>query len=111
VEVIMVIKGTFLYPPESEKAFTSCVKELPPLPEYVTVKGPFCLGVSGKRKKTITLYEFKESRFAEASKHIFKQLEAFRGVPGFTFSAQVWEETREALKSIGLALGTQDRLG
>jgi hypothetical protein len=109
VEDKMVIKGTFLYPPESEKAFTSCVKKLPPLPEYVRMKGPFFLGAPGKGKTTITLYEFEESRFAEASKHIFKQLEAFHGVPGFTFSAQVWEETREALKSIGLDLGTQGR--
>lgn len=102
----MVIKGTFFYPLESEKAFTRCVKELPPLPEYVTVKGPFILGAAGKGKKTVSLYEFEESRFAEASKHIFKQLEAFRAVPGFTFSAQIWEETRAALRSIGLALGT-----
>jgi hypothetical protein len=39
--------------------------------------------------KVIITYEFDKSNLAEAWESIFRQLDVFRGVPGFALSAQI----------------------
>ena len=99
----MVIKGTVSCPPKSAKEYAKRVTNLLPLPEYITIKGPYTKSTSREGITAITLYEFEESRFAEASKHIFHSLGAFYGVPGFTFSTQVWLKAKDAYESINRA--------
>jgi hypothetical protein len=94
----MVISCIFSYPPKSAKEYTQLVTELPPLPEYITMKGSYINRAAEEDIITIALYEFDKSRFAEASKHIFNQLGAFHGVSGFTFSARVLAEGKEVEK-------------
>ena len=52
--------------------------------------------------KTLTIYEFEDSKFGEASKHINNLLQAFIGVPGFTFSLEVWMRAKDAFQSFAL---------
>jgi hypothetical protein len=70
---------------------------LPPLPEYIVKKGAY-LRDAGERvpHQVILLYEFEKSRFPEAIKKISTQLDVFRNLPGFTYSAHLLEKSGEA---------------
>jgi hypothetical protein len=85
----MIIKCTFSIPLKSIRDYATQIAELPPLPEYITKRGPYIDDAIGASNQTITVYEFDESKYPEAWKNIFKQLDAFHGIPGFSFSAQV----------------------
>jgi hypothetical protein len=87
----MIIQCTFSMPLKNLGDYAWQIAERPPLPEYITKKGPYIDDAVGAGKQTVTLYEFDESEFPEGWKRIFEHLDVFRGVPGFTFSAQVLE--------------------
>jgi hypothetical protein len=100
----MVIKFTFPCSLKKTLEFNKRLIALPPLPMYITRKGPYTNNAVDETERSIVLlFEFHESKLAEACRIIFKQMEEFYGIPGFSFSTQVWSETREALRSIGLA--------
>ncbi len=91
----MVIKFTFSIPLKSIRDCASQIMALPPLPEYITKRGPYINDGSEASNEIITIYEFDKSRFAEAYENISKQIDAFRGIPGFTFSAKLLTRGRE----------------
>ena len=93
----MVIKCIFSIPLKSIRDYARQVMELPPLPDYITIRGPHIDDVGGGNQ-TITLYEFEESRSAEAWKSIFKQLDAFHAVAGFTFAAEMLSKDKRVRK-------------
>jgi len=93
----MIIKCIFSIPLKSIRDYARQVMELPPLPDYITIRGPYIDDVGGGNQ-TITLYEFEESRSAEAWKSIFKQLDAFHAVPGFTFAAEILSKDKRVRK-------------
>ena len=94
----MVIKCIFSIPLKSIRDYARQVTELPPLPEYITIRGPYIHDAVGVGNQTITLYEFEESKSAEAWKSIFKQLDAFHSVPGFSFAAEILSKDKRARK-------------
>lgn len=85
----MTIKCTFSIPLKSIRDYATQIAELPPLPEYITKRGPYIDDAVGASNQTVTIYEFDESKSPEGWKSIFEQLDVFHGVPGFSFSAQV----------------------
>jgi hypothetical protein len=94
----MVIKCIFSIPLKSIKDYARQVMELPPLPEYISIRGPYINDDVGAGNQTITLYEFEESKSAEAWKSIFKQLDAFHAVAGFTFAAEILSKDKRVRK-------------
>ena len=94
----MVIKCIFSIPPKSIKDYARQVMELPLLPEYITIRGPYTNDAVEVGNETITLYEFDDSRYAEAWKIIFKQLDAFHGITGFTFTAELLSKNKKVKK-------------
>ena len=69
-------------------AYAGKLSGLPPLPGYITRRGPFIHdGVEGN-DRIITIYEFDRSRLEDAWEIISDQLNAFHDVPGFTVSAR-----------------------
>ena len=105
----MVIRFTVSIPSRRIKEFTGQIAKSPPLPEYITKRGPYINGTGGADNKIITTYEFDKSRLAEAWKSILKQLEVLQGVPGLSLSAQIWEEGTE-VKNCGLVEGIAEVL-
>jgi hypothetical protein len=85
----MVIKYTFSIPLESIRDCAKQVTELSSLPEFITLRGPYINDAVGAENQIIALYEFDKSKFPEALQNISKQLDAFQGIRGLTFSAQV----------------------
>jgi hypothetical protein len=51
---------------------------------------------------SVSIYEFDKSKMAEALEALNKRMAKFIGVPGFTYSLDVWLEIDEALKSVGM---------
>ena len=98
----MVLISMISNPPESGKEMIKRSMQLPRLPEYIRTIGPYINSTVGEGIKTLTIYEFEDSKFAEASKHINNLLQAFIGVPGFTFSLEVWIRAKNAYQSFGL---------
>jgi hypothetical protein len=102
-EAKMIIKCIFSMPSKSIRDYSRQALELAPLPAYITIRGPYINDSVGAGNQAITLYEFDESRFAEAWKSIFGQLDAFHGVPGFTFAAEVLSKEKEVKTNIAFA--------
>jgi len=98
----MILISMIQNPPESAKEMVRRSMQLPRLPEFIKTKGPYVSSVVGEGIKTLTIYEFEELRFGEASKQIGKSLAAFQGVPGFTYSLQVWLRAKDAFEAFGL---------
>ena len=96
----MIIKCIFSIPVKSIRDYARQVMELPPLPGYIRIRGPYINDAVGAGNQTITLYEFDEARSAEAWKSIFKQLDAFHAVPGFTFAAEILSKDKRVRKAL-----------
>jgi hypothetical protein len=75
--------------------------EQPALPAYITMKGPYFSTETGAGIKTITIYEFDQSKFSEAI-GVLGARSAKYFMPGLTYSLDEWLEVNEALKAIGL---------
>ena len=98
----MVIIGILSYPPESAKEFGKRFLELPPLPAYITMKGPYAIPEVGAGMKAIAIYEFDKSKLSEVYEVIAARYTKYFGVPGFTFSMNIWLEAKEAFKAMGM---------
>jgi len=94
----LVIRCIYSYPPKRAKECDKRMNALPPLPEYINMKGPYISSDVRQGIIAIAIYEFDELRFPEAPKHILKRLTYFQGVPGLTCSTQVWTDANEAIK-------------
>ena len=94
----MIIRCTLSVSLKSIKYFARQLSELPPLPSYITKRGPYIEGAGGVNNKIVTTYEFDRSRLTEAWENIFKQSDVFRTIPGFSLSARILEEGTEVKK-------------
>ena len=99
----MVIKFALPYSLKKNLDLTRHFMAFSTLPDYITQRGPYTNNAVDEAYRSIVfLFEFEDSRFAEACRSIFRQMEDFYLIPGFTFSTQVLTETKEAFRSIGL---------
>ena len=98
----MVIISQASYPAESVEEIAKRFVELPPLPDYITMKGPYISSLKGEGVQTIAVYEFEDqSKLADALTFVGSRIVPYYGVPGFTYSVFPWLEVQEALKLIG----------
>jgi hypothetical protein len=98
----MILISMIQNPPESAKEMVKRSMQLPRLPEFIKTRGPYISAAVGEGIKTLTIYDFEDSKYAEAIKHIGKLLGAFQGVPGFTYSIQVWLRAKDAYEAFGV---------
>ena len=80
----MVIKCRFSVSRERVGDYAKHFADSPPLPEYISKKGPYINNKRGAVHQIITIYEFDLSKYTEAWDCISKQLDAFPSIPGFT---------------------------
>jgi len=97
----MVIISLTSYPTESAPDIGKRFLELPLLPDYLSMKGPYINSAVGEGIKGITIYEFDDSKYPEASKILNERAAALIGVSGYTYSITQWLETQDALRLIG----------
>lgn len=98
----MVIITIVSYPPEQTKEINKRFRELPPLPSYMKMKGPYFSGEVGEGIKALILYEYDQTKIKEALEYVGTRLAKYFGVPGFTYSSHVWLEIQEGLKMVGM---------
>lgn len=94
----MVIIGMMSYPPEALPEVMKRLSAQSPLPEGITMRGPYGSSRVGEGMKSITIYEIDQSKIAEAMIAIGKRYQKYFGVPGLTHSIELWVETADALK-------------
>ncbi|RJP86610.1 MAG: hypothetical protein C4518_13610 [Desulfobacteraceae bacterium] len=98
----MIIISLTSYPPESAVEMGKRFLDMPALPNFITMRGPYISSIIEKGIKGITLYEFDESKYGEAFKVLSDRSAKFFGVPGFSYSLNHWLEAKDALKLVGL---------
>ena len=99
----MVIIGTNSFPPESANEVGKRFLELPPLPDYMTVKGPYIHGMMEGGIKGIEVFELDKAKLAEGIEYVTNRYVTYFGIPGFRYAVTQYFEAQEALKMIGLA--------
>jgi hypothetical protein len=98
----MIIISLTSYPPESAVEMGKRFMDIPVLPDFIKMKGPYISSIIEEGIKGITLYEFDESKYGEAFKVLSDRTAKFFGVPGYTYSLTHWLEAQDALKLVGL---------
>jgi hypothetical protein len=83
----MLIKCTLSVSLKNIGLYAGKLSKLPPLPGYITKRGPYIHDGAEGDDRIITIYEFDRSRLEDARGIISSQLDAFQDIPGFTFSA------------------------
>jgi hypothetical protein len=98
----MVVITENVFPPESAKGIGKAFLGLPPLPEYITMKGPYILSDTEMGIRSILIYECDNSKIAEALQFVADRVTNYFDVPGYSYAVNAWFEAPEALKMIGL---------
>jgi hypothetical protein len=99
--IIMYMIAISCYPQESASELGKRFTEAKPAPDFLTTIGPFVRSTL-EGTKTIAIYEFDPSKYAEATDYLSNRYAAYHGVPGFKYSLEHWLEVKDALKLIGL---------
>ena len=68
----MVIITESLYHAKSSEEIVKRISEITPLPESLSINGPYAKFISKSLIKSIAIYEFHESKLLEASEYIAK---------------------------------------
>ena len=98
----MVIIGDISFPQESAKDVGQRFLESTPVPDYITLKGPY---VKGRKKggiQVLEICELDKSKVAEGIEFVTNRCVNYFGIPGYTYEVNVYFEAAEALKMIGL---------
>ena len=99
----MVIIGKNLFPPESANEIGKRFLELPPLPDYMTMKGPYVHGMMEGGIQGIEVFELDKAKLAEGVEYVTNRYVTYFGIPGFRYAIAPYFEAQEALRMIGLA--------
>ena len=98
----MVTISIVSYPPESARELGKRFLGLPPIPEYISVVGPYTTSETGDGIQAYTIYKYDKSKAAEALEAITDVHLAFYGVPGYTFSIKLASSAATSVKMLGL---------
>lgn len=98
----MIIMTHVLIPNISAKEVGKRMLELPPFPDYLTIRGPYLYGVEGEGIHSIDIFEVEKSRMAEALEFLNKRHVAFFDIPGYTYGVNTCLEANEGIKMLGL---------
>ncbi|HOO39314.1 MAG TPA: hypothetical protein PLU81_13125 [Deltaproteobacteria bacterium] len=98
--MVVIVHSQWL--PEGAVEMGKRFKDQETLADYITMKGPFIHSTKGEGIQAVALYEFDRARLADAVEHINNRYVAYYGVPGFTYTANVWLDVGEALSMVGL---------
>ena len=99
----MVIIGRISFPTESSKEMGNHFMEKPPLPSYITKRGPYFSSELGVGIQAFSIFECDPSKMANAIEYVHNYYANFIGIPGFTYNVGTWFEVKEAF-ALGMVL-------
>lgn len=98
----MIIVSNVTYPPESTREIAKRYLTAPPLPDFITKKGPYISASKRTGMHSLTYYELDNSRLAEGLQAIGGSLAIYFGVPGYQYEIKPYFELEEGLSILGL---------
>ncbi|MEA3435154.1 MAG: hypothetical protein U9R43_01720 [Thermodesulfobacteriota bacterium] len=98
----MVIIGDISFPQESANDIGKRFLELPSVPEFMTLKGPYIKGKKNDGIQALEIYELDNSKIAEGIEFVTNRCVKYFGIPGYIYEINVYFEATEALNMIGL---------
>ncbi len=98
----MVTVGMVSYPPESAKELGKRFSELSPMPDFISVNGPYMFSEIKDGLTAITIYKYDRSKAAEANDAIAHAHLVFYGIPGYTYSLKLASGSATSMKMLGL---------
>ena len=97
----MVIVVRYSYPLASTGDAVKVFTGMPPVPDFLTQKGPYITSEEGVGISGIVLYEFENSKLKEALDEVAKRMISYYSVPGYTYDLRPYYGVDEALKLLG----------
>ena len=97
----MVIVANISFPPESASDVGKRFLETAPVPDFMTLRGPFVKGRKGGIQ-AFEFYELDNSRLAEGYDFVTNRCVTYFGIPDYRYEVNVYFEAAEALTMIGL---------
>ena len=98
----MIIVSNVTYPPESTREIAKRYLTAPPLPDFITKKGPYISASRRTGMHSLTYYELDNSRLAQRLQAIGESLAIYFGVPGYQYEIKPYFELEEGLSILGL---------
>lgn len=86
----MVVISECLYSSKVSKEIIKRTLQMMPLPEFLSINGPYTIMKTKYLIKSITIYEFDESKFLEALEYIGLRLSNYRSVPVYDYHINIW---------------------
>jgi hypothetical protein len=97
----MVIITSMSFPPESATEVGKRFLETSPVPDFLTLKGPYIKGMKDGIQ-AFELYELDTLKISEGLEYASNRCVTYFGIPNFKYDINVFFEAAEALKMIGL---------
>lgn len=97
----MVIIANTSFPPENASDVGKRFLEIAPVPDFMTLKGPY---IKGKPEgiQAVELYELDNAKIAEGLEYVTNRCVAYFGIPNYRYEINIFFEAAEALKMVGL---------
>ena len=98
----MITISMVSYPPESAIEMTKRFFELSPMPDFVTVVGPYTITELEGGIQGITIYKYDKAKAGEANEVIANAHMTFYGVAGYKYSLKLAASAATSAKMVGI---------
>jgi hypothetical protein len=98
--MIIIVEG--MWPPDKATDLGKAFLEAPPIPDYVTMQGPYICTALEKGTRAITIFEFDSAKIDDVLNALTLRYVAYARIPGFKYEIRVWGKAQEQLELIGL---------
>lgn len=96
----MIRLVTMTFPASSARDTMDTFLKLPKAPDFISHMGPWVSGMAEDKAKTVSIFEFDNSKEKEASDYIKGRYDAFLGVPDININIEEWVNVDEAIKML-----------
>ena len=102
----MIVIGTIKFPETSANEVAECYKNLPAMPDFITIDGTYVYNNSGEIFRAFSIFNFDEKYLEDANAYFKARYEAFGKVKDLTFNHEEWLSVQDALSIV--EAGTYD---
>ena len=96
----MIIQVDFQYPMDKWQEVAEIFNNLPPVPDFMTMRGPYSAAAVGIGVKGFNTYEFDIDRMKDGLEVVSKRYRPYAAVVGYTFEMKPYYNVEEATKAM-----------
>jgi hypothetical protein len=86
----MIMIGKIKFSPECGMAVAERYGTTPPVPDFMSIKGPYIRSSIGAGISTLSIYEFNDDKADEAIEYLQKRYASFGAIQGATSTVEEW---------------------